>query len=329
MECQQHGHRLKRGLKNRHIQLIALGGAIGTGLFLGSASVIQSAGPGIILGYHIAGFIAFLIMRQLGEMVVEEPVAGSFSHFAYKYWGGFAGFASGWNYWVLYVLVAMAELTAVGKYIQFWWPEIPTWASAAVFFIAINAINLTNVKVFGEMEFWFAIIKVVAVVAMILFGGWLLFSGNGGPQATVRNLWDQGGFLPHGFYGLVMMMAIIMFSFGGLELVGITAAEADNPEQSIPKATNQVIYRILIFYVGSLAVLLSLLPWTRVTADTSPFVLIFHELGDTLVANALNVVVLTAALSVYNSCVYCNSRMLFGLAQQGNAPKALLSVDKR
>lgn len=179
------------------------------------------------------------------------------------------------------------------------------------------------------MEFWFAIIKVIAVVAMIIFGGWLLFSGNGGPQATVRNLWEQGGFLPHGMTGLVMMMAIIMFSFGGLELVGITAAEADNPEQSIPKATNRVIYRILIFYVGSTAVLLSLLPWTRVTADTSPFVLIFHELGDTFVANALNVVVLTAALSVYNSCVYCNSRMLFGTAQQGNAPKALLTVDKR
>ena len=262
MEGQQHGEQLKRGLKNRHIQLIALGGAIGTGLFLGSASVIQSAGPGIILGYAIAGFIAFLIMRQLGEMVVEEPVAGSFSHFAYKYWGCFAGFASGWNYWVLYVLVAMAELTAVGKYIQFWYPEIPTWVSAAVFFVVINAINLTNVKVFGEMEFWFAIIKVIAVVAMIIFGGWLLFSGNGGPQATVSNLWDQGGFLPHGFTGLVMMMAIIMFSFGGLELVGITAAEADNPEQSIPKATNQVIYRILIFYIGSLAVLLSLMPWT-------------------------------------------------------------------
>ncbi|MGC6388258.1 aromatic amino acid transporter AroP [Ewingella sp. S1.OA.A_B6] len=329
MDDKQHGDELKRGLKNRHIQLIALGGAVGTGLFLGSASVIQSAGPGIILGYAIAGFIAFLIMRQLGEMVVAEPVAGSFSHFAYKYWGGFAGFASGWNYWVLYVLVAMAELTAVGKYIQFWYPEIPTWASAAVFFVLINAINLTNVKVFGEMEFWFAIIKVVAVVAMILFGGWLLFSDTAGPQATVRNLWEQGGFLPHGMTGLVMMMAIIMFSFGGLELVGITAAEADNPEVSIPKATNQVIYRILIFYVGSLAVLLSLMPWTRVGADTSPFVLIFHELGDALVANALNVVILTAALSVYNSCVYCNSRMLFGLAQQGNAPKALMKVDKR
>ncbi|MDC7865414.1 aromatic amino acid transporter [Pantoea ananatis] len=326
---QQHGESLKRGLKNRHIQLIALGGAVGTGLFLGSASVIKSAGPAVILGYAIAGFIAFLIMRQLGEMAVEEPVAGSFSHFAYKYWGNFAGFASGWNYWVLYVLVAMAELSAVGKYIQFWWPDFPTWASAAIFFVLINAVNLTNVKVFGEMEFWFAIIKVIAVIAMILFGGWLLFSGTGGPQATVRNLWEQGGFMPNGLGGLVMVMAIIMFSFGGLELVGITAAEADNPETTIPKATNQVLWRILIFYIGSLAVLLSLMPWTRVTAETSPFVFIFHELGDAMVANALNVVILTAALSVYNSCVYCNSRMLFGLAQQGNAPKALLNVDRR
>ena len=326
---QQQGEALKRGLKNRHIQLIALGGAVGTGLFLGSASVIESAGPAVILGYAIAGFIAFLIMRQLGEMVVEEPVAGSFSHFAYKYWGNFAGFASGWNYWVLYVLVAMAELTAVGKYIQFWWPDFPTWASAAIFFVMINAINLTNVKVFGEMEFWFAIIKVVAVIGMILFGGWLLFSGHAGPQATVRNLWEQGGFFPHGIGGLVAVMAIIMFSFGGLELVGITAAEADNPEVSIPKATNQVLWRILIFYIGSLAVLLSLMPWSRVTSEVSPFVFIFHELGDAMVANALNVVILTAALSVYNSCVYCNSRMLFGLAQQGNAPKALLKVDRR
>ncbi|WP_411555902.1 aromatic amino acid transporter AroP [Pantoea agglomerans] len=326
---QQQGEALKRGLKNRHIQLIALGGAVGTGLFLGSASVIESAGPAVILGYAIAGFIAFLIMRQLGEMVVEEPVAGSFSHFAYKYWGNFAGFASGWNYWVLYVLVAMAELTAVGKYVQFWWPDFPTWASAAIFFVMINAINLTNVKVFGEMEFWFAIVKVVAVIGMILFGGWLLFSGHAGPQASVRNLWEQGGFFPHGIGGLVMVMAIIMFSFGGLELVGITAAEADNPEVSIPKATNQVLWRILIFYIGSLAVLLSLMPWTRVTSEVSPFVFIFHELGDAMVANALNVVILTAALSVYNSCVYCNSRMLFGLAQQGNAPKALLKVDRR
>ena len=328
MEHQQ-GETLHRGLKNRHIQLIALGGAVGTGLFLGSASVIKSAGPAVILGYAIAGIIAFLIMRQMGEMIVEEPVAGSFSHFAHKYWGPFAGLASGWNNWALYVLVAMAELTAVGKYIQFWYPEIPTWVSAAVFFILINAINLTNVKVFGELEFWFAIIKVVAVVAMIGFGGWLLFSGNGGPQATVSNLWDHGGFMPNGLHGLVMMMAIIMFSFGGLEMIGLTAAEAENPEKSIPKAINQVLWRILIFYICSLTVLLSLMPWIRITEDTSPFVLIFHELGDAFVANALNVVILTAALSVYNSCVYSNSRMLFGLAQQGNAPEALMKVDRR
>jgi len=323
------GDALKRGLKNRHIQLIALGGAVGTGLFLGIAQTIKMAGPSVLLGYAIGGFIAFMIMRQLGEMVVEEPVAGSFSHFAYKYWGDFAGFASGWNYWVLYVLVAMAELTAVGIYVQYWWPEIPTWVSAAVFFLLINAINLSNVKVYGEMEFWFSIIKVVAVIGMIVFGCWLLFSGKGGPEAHVSNIWDIGGFFPNGVSGLVMAMAVIMFSFGGLELVGITAAEADDPERSIPKATNQVIYRILIFYIGSLAVLLSLYPWTKVVEGGSPFVMIFHDLGDSLVANALNVVILTAALSVYNSCVYSNSRMLYGLAKQGNGPKALLKVDSR
>ncbi|WJV61955.1 amino acid permease [Pectobacteriaceae bacterium CE70] len=328
MEGQQDGT-LQRGLKNRHIQLIALGGAVGTGLFLGIAQTIKMAGPSVLLGYTIGGIIAFFIMRQLGEMVVEEPVAGSFSHFAYKYWGNFAGFASGWNYWVLYVLVAMAELTAVGIYVQYWWPDIPTWVSATVFFLFINAINLANVKVYGELEFWFAIIKVAAIVGMIAFGSWLLISGHGGPEATITNLWAQGGFFPNGINGLVMAMAVIMFSFGGLELVGITAAEADDPEKSIPRATNQVIYRILIFYIGSLTVLLSLYPWEKVVEGGSPFVLIFHALNSNIVATVLNIVVLTAALSVYNSCVYCNSRMLYGLAKQGNGPQVLLKMDSR
>lgn len=320
---------LKRGLKNRHIQLIALGGAIGTGLFLGIAQTIKMAGPSVLLGYAIAGIVAFFIMRQLGEMVVDEPVAGSFSYFADKYCGHFAGFLSGWNYWVLYILVSMAELSAVGIYVQYWWPEIPTWVSALVFFLVINAINLSSVKSFGEMEFWFSIIKVAAIIGMIGFGGYLLMSGTAGPQASVANLWQHGGFFPNGLGGLVMAMAVIMFSFGGLELVGITAAEADSPEKTIPKATNQVIYRILIFYVGALAVLLSLYPWENVVTGGSPFVLIFHALNSNWVANVLNVVVLTAALSVYNSGVYCNSRMLYGLAQQGNAPKALLKVNQR
>jgi aromatic amino acid transport protein AroP len=324
-----HHNGLKRGLKNRHIQLIALGGAIGTGLFLGSSSVLQAAGPSMILGYAIGGFIAFLIMRQLGEMVAQEPVAGSFSHFAYKYWGDFPGFLSGWNYWVLYVLVSMAELTAVGHYVHFWWPEVPAWLSALVCFVVINAINLANVKAYGETEFWFAIVKVAAVIGMIVFGGYLLLSGEGGPQASVTNLWRDGGFFPHGFHGLFMTLAVIMFSFGGLELIGITAAEAAEPQKSIPKAVNQVIHRILIFYICSLAVLLSLYPWSQVAAGGSPFVMIFSQIGSRWTANALNVVVLTAALSVYNSCVYANSRMLYGLAEQGNAPRALLRVDAR
>ncbi|MEG3134238.1 amino acid permease [Rouxiella sp. T17] len=329
MDAQHAEGQLKRGLKNRHIQLIALGGAIGTGLFLGIAQTIKMAGPSVLLGYAVAGIIAFFIMRQLGEMVVHEPVAGSFSHFANKYWGSFAGFTSGWNYWVLYVLVSMAELTAVGIYVQYWWPEIPTWVSAAVFFVAINLINMSSVKIYGEVEFWFSIIKVAAIVGMIAFGAWLLASGKGGPEASVANLWQNGGFFPNGVKGLVMAMAVIMFSFGGLELIGITAAEADNPEKSIPKATNQVIYRILLFYVGALAVLLSLYPWQKVVEGGSPFVLIFHALNSNLVATLLNAVVLSAALSVYNSCVFSNSRMLFGLAKQGHAPKALMKVNRR
>jgi len=322
-------HTLERGLSNRHVQLIALGGSVGTGLFLGTAVTINMAGPSVLLGYALGGIIAFLIMRQLGEMVVEEPVAGSFSHFAHRYWGNFAGFLSGWNYWVLYVLVGMAELTAVGKYVQFWWPEIPTWASALVFFVFINAINLFNVRMYGEMEFWFSIIKVSAIIAMIGFGAWLLASGNGGPKAAVSNLWALGGFFPNGIKGLVMAMAIIMFSFGGLELVGITAAEVKHPGQTIPKATNQLIYRILIFYIGALGILLALYPWNEVSEVGSPFVLIFHYLDTGWVATALNIIVLTAALSVYNSGVYCNSRMLLGLALQGNAPRALILVSAR
>lgn len=342
--------KLKRGLQNRHIQLIALGGAIGTGLFLGIGPAAVLAGPSVILGYALAGIIAFFIMRQLGEMVVQEPVSGSFSHFAYKYWGGFAGFASGWNYWVLYILVSMSELTAIGMYVHFWWPEIPLWSSSLFFFLAINALNLTSVKVYGEVEFWFSIVKVVAIIAMIIFGAYLLISGSAGEQASIQNLWNDGGFFPKGllstdskggYQGLFAAIAMIMFSFGGLELIGITAAEAENPEKTIPKATNQVIYRILIFYVGALVILFALSPWKNITTESSPFVMVFESLkgfqfvlmGKTIyftsiIANVLNIIVLTAALSVYNSCVYSNSRMLFGLAEQGNAPAFLSKLNK-
>ncbi|SCC72758.1 amino acid permease [Acinetobacter albensis] len=320
---------LKKGLSNRHIQLIALGGSIGTGLFLGIAQTIKLAGPSVILGYAIAGLIAFLMMRQLGEMIVEEPVSGSFSHFAYKYWGKFAGFMSGWNYWVLNILVCMAELSAIGLYIHYWWPEIPTWVSALGFFIFINLINLLHVKLFGEMEFWLAIIKVLAIVAMIAFGSYLLATGSGGTQSNLHNLWALGGFFPNGVMGLVMAMAMIMFAFGGIELVGIAAAETDNPQKTLPKAVNQIVYRVLLFYILSLVIILSLYPWNQMAQGGSPFVLIFDSLGSQTVATILNFVVLTAAVSVYNSTNYCTSRMLLGLAQQGNAPQFLSKINRR
>ena len=330
--------KLRRGLQNRHIQLIALGGAIGTGLFLGLGSTIQIAGPAVIVSYAIGGLIAFLIMRQLGEMMTQEPVAGSFSNLAHKYWGDFAGFFSGWNYWFLYVLVGMSELTAVSKYMHFWYPDVPEWQTVLFFFLLINAINLANVKIFGELEFWFALIKVAAIIGMIILGCYILISGSGGELSSVSNLWRYNGFFAEGAYGMFMSLAIVMFSFGGLELVGIAAAEADDPRRSIPKAVNQVLYRILLFYFGAILVLICLYPWTMLanTADqsdwaaymqASPFVLVFKYVGRDMAAHILNFVVLTAALSVYNSGVYCNSRMLFGLAAQKNAPRLFTRVN--
>ncbi|WP_436863315.1 amino acid permease [Acinetobacter haemolyticus] len=328
MSNQQQGN-LKHGLSNRHIQLIALGGAIGTGLFLGISQSIKLAGPSVILGYAIAGFIAFMMMRQLGEMVVQEPVSGSFSHFAHKYWGSFAGFMSGWNYWVLNILVCMAELTAIGLYIQYWWPEIPTWASALAFFLLINGINLLHVKLFGEMEFWFSIVKILAILAMIGFGSYLLATGTAGPQAGISNLWALGGFFPFGVEGLIMAMAVIIFAFGGIELFGITAAEARDPDKTLPKAVNQIIYRILIFYIATLFILFALFPWNQMAEGGSPFVMVFASLDSHGVATMLNFVILTAAVSVYNGTSYCSSRMLLGLAEQGNAPKFLKQINKR
>lgn len=265
--------KLQRRLKNRHIQLIAMGGAIGTGLFLGSAHIIESAGPSIILGYMIGGLIAFLIMRQLGEMIVHEPVTGSFSYFAFKYWGRFSGFLTGWNYWVLYILVVMTELTAIGKYVNYWWPHIPAWVSVLVFFVVITLANLANVKLYAESEFWLSMIKVVAIIAMIIFGVYLLLTADVGSTASVTNLWAHGGFFPHGFEGLFYMLAFMMFAFGGIELISMAAAETEDPEKNIPKAVNQTVIRVFLFYICSLAILLSLVPWNQLDLgglDKSP-----------------------------------------------------------
>ena len=320
---------LKRGLKNRHLQMIALGGAIGTGLFYGSASTIQLAGPAISLSYLIGGCVIFFIMRMLGEMAVDNPVSGSFSSYANTYWHEFVGFLSGWNYWMNYVIVSMVELTAVGIYINYWLPDVPQWLSALICLIIITVINLINVKLYGEFEFCTAIIKVVAICCMIIFGIYIICTDMGTFPENLSNLWSHGGYLPNGWWGLALSLVVVMFSFGGIELIGITAGEADEPQKSIPKAINQVIWRILIFYIGTLVVLMILYPWNEVGLEASPFVQIFSNIGIPAAANILNFVVIVAALSVYNSSLYSTSRILHNLAQNGNAPKMFASLSRR
>lgn len=328
--------KLKRGLKNRHIQMIALGGAIGTGLFYGSAESIALVGPAILLAYLLGGFVIYLIMTMLGEMSTHEPVAGAFSHFSYKYWGEFPGFLAGWNYWFLYILVSMAELSVIGIYIQMWFPEIPMWVSSLSVLVIITIINLFSIRIYGEFEFWFALIKVLAIILLIGLGAYLIITGAEG--ASISNLWSHGGFFPFGVKEFLLSLVIVMFSFGGTELIGITAGEADNPKESIPKAIKQVIWRILLFYVLSIAVLMILHPWNEIGTDGSPFVIIFKEMGFGMVntpigeinipATFFNIVVLSAAISVYNSGIYSNGRMLFGLAEQGNAPKFFMKLNR-
>ncbi len=328
--------KLKRGLKNRHIQMIALGGAIGTGLFYGSAESIALVGPAILLSYLLGGFVIYLIMTMMGEMSTHEPVAGAFSHFSYKYWGEFPGFLAGWNYWFLYVLVSMAELSAIGIYVQFWFPEIPMWVSSLFVLVIITILNLFSIRIYGEFEFWFAFVKVMAIILLIALGLYLIIWGGDG--AKISNLWQYGGFFPFGIKEFLLSLVVVMFSFGGTELIGITAAEADDPKRSIPKAIKQVIWRILLFYILSIAILMILHPWNEIGVEGSPFVIIFQEMGFGIIntpwgplnipATFFNVVVLSAAISVYNSGIYSNGRMLYGLAEQGNAPKIFLKLNR-
>ena len=333
---------LRKSLKNRHIQLIALGGAIGTGLFYGSSESIALAGPSILLAYLIGGLAIFMIVRALSEMSVEDPKAGAFSYYATRYWSKRAGFISGWNYWFNYILVSMVELSVVGSFVNYWFPAIPTWVSAAVFLVIICAANLLGVSKFGEFEFWFAIIKIVAVIAMIIGGlAVIIFvlPTASGVRASFANWFTVGnGFFPNGLMGqnsdsswtgLLMALVVVMFSFGGTELIGITAGETENPRTTIPKATNGIIWRILVFYICALGVIMAVVPWSTIDGNSSPFVQIFDSVGVHAAAGILNFVCLTAVMSVYNSGLYANSRMLYSLAKQGNAPAYLGKLSKK
>jgi AAT family amino acid transporter/D-serine/D-alanine/glycine transporter len=331
MKNSQQNEQLSRSLSDRHIQLIAIGGAIGVGLFLGSAQAIKIAGPALMLSYALGGIIIFFIMRALGELALYKPVSGSFSAYAAEFIGPWAGFVTGWTYWFMWVVTGMAEITAVGVYVRYWFPGVPQWIPALIALVAVYLVNLIAVKLFGEIEFWFALIKVVTIIALIVIGlvmittGW----GNHGIAVGFSNLWKHGGFMPHAIMGVLLALQMVMFAFLGVELVGVTAGEAKNPEKTLPSAINKILWRILIFYIGALAVIMALYPWVNLDGKTSPFVLTFTRIGIPAAAGIINFVVLTAALSSCNSGIFSTGRMLYTLAKQNQAPQALAQVSKR
>lgn len=331
---QQHSNGLQRGLTARHIRFMALGSAIGTGLFYGSAAAIQMAGPAVLLAYLIGGAAVFMVMRALGEMAVHNPVAGSFGQYASSYLGPLAGFITGWTYAFEMIIVCLADVTAFGVYMGFWFPEVPRWIWVLAIVFFIGALNLCNVKVFGELEFWLSLLKVGAIVAMIAAGfGIMLYglgSAEGGSAATgIHNLWAHGGFMPNGIGGLIASFAVVMFAFGGVEIIGITAGEAKNPQQVIPRAINAVPARILLFYVLTLFVLMAIYPWPQIGSQGSPFVQIFDSLGIASAATILNIVVISAAVSAINSDIFGAGRMMYGMARQGQAPAGFARLSRQ
>ncbi|EXS23471.1 amino acid permease family protein [Acinetobacter baumannii 573719] len=320
------------GLNPRHIRFLALGSAIGTGLFYGSATAIKMAGPSVLLAYIVAGIAIYIVMRALGEMAVHNPVSGSFSHYASQYIGPLAGFTTGWTYVFEMVIVAIADVTAFGIYMGFWYPDVPRWIWILSLIMFLGAINLIHVKVFGELEFWLSIVKVSAIVAMILGGIGLMFYGFHADHSSVvpgiQNLWIYDGFMPHGIAGLVACLSVVVFAFGGIEIIGITAGESQDPKTTLPKAINAVPVRILLFYVLTIFVLMSIFPWNQIGSQGSPFVQIFENLGIPSAAHILNMVVVTAAISAINSDVFGAGRMLYGMANRGQAPRVFQKLSR-
>lgn len=321
---------LKRELKNRHVQLIAIGGTIGTGLFLGSGKAVALAGPSIILAYLIVGTALFFVMRALGELLLSNTGYTSFTDFATEYIGPWAGYVTGWTYWFCWIMTAMADIIAVGIYAQYWF-DVPQWVPALVCLLILLALNLLTVKLFGELEFWFSIIKVVTIVALIVVGAFMILTGvqTGAGQASISNLWTHGGLFPNGAVGFLLAFQMVVFAFVGVELVGVTAAETADPQKNIPSAINKIPVRILLFYVGALIVILAINPWNTMDASSSPFVQVFALAGIPIAAGIINFVVLTSAASAGNSGMFSTSRMLYNLGGNRQASAKFAKLNKR
>ncbi|MFQ5663548.1 MAG: amino acid permease [Terriglobia bacterium] len=320
---------LARRLTPRQLGMIALGGAIGTGLFLGSGISVRLAGPGVILAYVVAGLIALVIAWALAEMAVAHPVAGSFGVYAEIYLHPWAGFTTRYTYWFAQVIAIGSEVVAAAIYCAFWFPQVPGWLWVVIFSVVLLAVNAWSVSSFGEFEYWFALIKVVTIIGFLFVGVGLVFGF--GPLARVgfQNYTQHGGFLPHGLTGVLLAMTLATFSYIGVEVVAVTAGEARDPQRSIPRALRAVFWRLLIFYVGGITLLVGLVPWQRLGIEASPFVLAFEAVGLPGASSVMNFVVLTAALSSANTNLYLTSRMLYSLARGGYAPGPLGRLTRR
>lgn len=322
---------LKRGLESRHIQMIALGGTIGVGLFMGSASTIQWTGPSVLLAYITAGIFIYFIMRAMGEMLYLEPNTGSFATFGYKYIHPLAGYLTAWSNWFQWVIVGMAEIIAVGAYMQYWFPDLPAWIPGIIAMVMLGAANLISVKSFGEFEFWFSLIKVVTIILMIIAGFGLIFFGigNGGEAIGFFNLWEHGGFFTGGWTGFFFALSLVIGAYQGVELIGITAGEAKDPRKTLTSAIQSIIWRILIFYIGAILVIVTVYPWDQLQSVGSPFVATFAKVGITAAAGIINFVVITAAMSGCNSGIYSAGRMLYTLGVNGQAPKFFTKISSQ
>lgn len=323
---------LSRQLSNRHVQLIAIGGAIGTGLFMGSGKTISLAGPSVIFVYMIIGGMLFFVMRAMGELLLSNLRYKSFVDFAGDLLGPWAGFFTGWSYWFCWIVTGIADVIAIAGYVSYWWPDLALWIPALASVVLLIVLNLPTVKAFGETEFWFALIKIVTIVALIVVGLVMAinhFKSPGGNVAGFSNLWNDGGFFPTGPMGFVAGFQIAVFAFVGIELVGTTAAEAKNPERNLPKAINSIPVRVALFYVAALVVIISVTPWREISAERSPFVVMFTLAGLGTAAAVINFVVLTSAASSANSGIYSTSRMVYGLARQGDAPTGFGRLSSR
>ncbi|WNI19617.1 amino acid permease [Streptomyces sp. ITFR-21] len=311
--------------------MIAIGGAIGTGLFLGAGRAIHQAGPSLILMYAVAGAAVFVIMRALGELLSYRPAAGSFADHAREFFGPFAGYATGWTYWLMWVVTGMAEVTAAATYLAYWWPAVPQWLAALGFLTALLLTNLVSVRLFGEVEFWLSMIKVTAILGMILIGAGVLTLGvsAAGDTASVTHLWHDGGVFPNGVGSSLLTLQIVMFAYVAVELVGVTAGEARDPRRTLPKAINTLPWRIALFYVGALTVILCVVSWTEFRPGVSPFVAAFARIGIPFGAGVVNFVVLSAALSSCNSGMYSTGRMLRDLAANGQGPRVFTRLTAR